>query len=120
MEFIDHDITGVPINRVANYTVNVVANTIELYQDGKLVKSAVLEGTPEFNGENMYVMQPSSINGFVSNVIYYPTYLSMDDINNNFIYLDFNGIKDVAFDVHIINLLDAYFKNKGNIYIVDY
>jgi hypothetical protein len=82
MEFIDHDITSVPLNRVANYTVNVVSNTIELYQDGKLVKSAVLEGTPEFNGENMYVLQPTSINGFVSNIIYYPAYLTLEDITN--------------------------------------
>ena len=82
MEFIDHDITGVPINRVANYTVNVVANTIELYQDGKLVKSAVLEGTPEFNGENMYVLQPTTINGFVSNIIYYPANVGIEDITN--------------------------------------
>ena len=82
MEFIDHDITSVPINRVANYTVNVMANTIELYQDAKLVKTAVLQGTPEFNSENMYVLQPTTIDGFVSNLIYYPGYLNIDDVNN--------------------------------------
>ena len=80
IEFIDHDITNVPLNRIANYTINVLANNIELYQDGKLVKSAVLEGTPEFNSENMYVMYPTSINGYISNVIYYPAFLPMEDI----------------------------------------
>ena len=80
LEFIDHDITSVPLNRVANYTINVMSNNIELYSDGKLVKSAVLEGTPDFNNEPMYIMQPTSINGYISNIIYYPAYCTLDDI----------------------------------------
>lgn len=80
IEFIDQDITNIPINRISNYIINIIANTIELYQDGKLIKSAVIEGTAEYNNDNMYVMQQNSINGFVSNVIYYPAYLTLDDI----------------------------------------
>lgn len=80
MEFIDHDITNVPLNRVANYTINVMSNNIELYCDGKLVKSAVLEGIPEFNNDPMYILQPTSINGYMTNIIYYPAYCTLDDI----------------------------------------
>ena len=81
IEFIEHDISSVPLNREANYIINVFSNNIELYQDGKLVKTAVLEGAPEFNSENMFVMQPNSINGYISNVIYYPAYLTLVDIS---------------------------------------
>ena len=81
IEFIEHDISSVPLNRVANYIVNVFSKNIELYQDGKLVKTAVLEGLPEFNSENMFVMQPNSINGYISNIIYYPAYLTLVDIS---------------------------------------
>lgn len=81
IEFIDHDITKIPINIESTFVINVFANNIEFYQDGKLVKSALLEGTPEFNNDNLYVMHPYSIDGFIRNLAYYPTYLTLNDIS---------------------------------------
>jgi hypothetical protein len=86
IEFIDHDITNVPINKEYNYIINIINNNIEFYQEGKLVKSALLQGIPEYNNDNLFVLQPHSINGYIRNLAYYPSNLSLDDIskiNNN-------------------------------------
>lgn len=81
IEYVDSDLQNIPINTKINITVNVIGRIVEIYINGKIVKITELEGLPQFDKTNLYVMQDSTINGEIGNLLYYPDSLKIKDIN---------------------------------------
>jgi hypothetical protein len=80
VEFIDTDLQNIPINSPIHITINFRVNNVELYVNGKLRKITGLNGTPDFNPEDLYVMYPKSIKGQVSHLSYFPKSISQKKI----------------------------------------
>ena len=77
----DQDLTNIPINRKTHITINIFQKNIEIYINGKLIKTSQLQGVTEFNNQSLYVMYPVTFNGEISNLMYYPNYLNSNQIN---------------------------------------
>jgi hypothetical protein len=82
IEFIDHDLQNIPINTKLNITINVMNKTVEIYFNGKIVKVTQLEGTPALDTNNLYVFNEYTINGEISNLLYYPDALKLQNIKD--------------------------------------
>jgi hypothetical protein len=72
LEYIDYDITNIPLNRESTYIIAVNGQGLELHQNGRLKKTALIAGQLEFNNSAMYVMNEHSFAGYMTNLIYYP------------------------------------------------
>ena len=80
IEYVDSDLQNIPVNTKINITVNLNGRNVEIYINGKIVKIAQLEGTPQFDKTNLYVMQNYNIGGEISNLLYYPDTLKLKEI----------------------------------------
>ena len=49
LEYFEHDIQSIPINTKVTFTVNIIGNYVELFMNGKIVKTAMLNGVANFN-----------------------------------------------------------------------
>lgn len=81
LEFIEGDIQNIPLNTPIHVAVNFRINNVELYINGRLNKINGLQGTPEFNQEDVYVMYPKTFNGQITNLNYYSQSISQKKIN---------------------------------------
>jgi hypothetical protein len=83
LEYIDHDLQNIPINRPFVLTVNGNGRHVELYINGKLTKTIELEGLPDWRtGSPLYVMNRTSFSGYVSNLCYFPKTLTLSEIDS--------------------------------------
>jgi hypothetical protein len=82
VEFFDHDLQNIPINRQTNITINFRGNDVEVYFNGKIVKIARLNGIATINKSNLYVMNENTFGGEISNLLYYPDALKLQDIQD--------------------------------------
>ena len=82
VEFFDYDLQNFPINKQINITINFLGNIAEVYFDGKIVKVVKLDGTPSINNGSLYVMNDTTFRGEISNLLYYPNFLTITDVNN--------------------------------------
>ena len=82
LEYFEHDIQSIPINTKVTFTVNIIGNYVELFMNGKIVKTAMLNGVANFNKAPLYAMFNNTINGELKNLIYFPTNLLLPDIKN--------------------------------------
>jgi hypothetical protein len=80
MEFIDGDIGNLLMNQEMNIILNVIGATVEVYINGALLRSKTLGGTPEYNGGDLYIMNATSVDGYVKNMLYYPNYCKLEQI----------------------------------------
>ena len=80
LEYIDHDLTNIPINKPFVLTVNFIGNVVEIYINGKLSKTAQLEGLPNWNNYPVYVMNNTTFGGNIANLIYYPKSINLDEV----------------------------------------
>ena len=80
VEYIDQDIQNIPINKPVHISLNFRVSNVELYIDGNLKKIVNLDGTPDFNDGDLYVMYPKSFNGQVSKLTYIPQSVNRNKI----------------------------------------
>ena len=82
VEFFDNDLQNIPINTQVNICINFVGNYIEVYFNGKLSKVNRLNGTPSINKSNLYAMNDNTFGGEISNLLFYPDVVKMQDIKD--------------------------------------
>jgi hypothetical protein len=82
VEFFDYDLQNIPINTQLNIIINFLGNIAEVYFNGKIVKVVKLDGIPSINKSNLYVMNDITFGGEISNLLFYPDSLKLEDVNN--------------------------------------
>jgi hypothetical protein len=66
-------VTNVPIQKWVNLVISVYGRTMDLYIDGKLVKTCLLPGIANVNNDsNVYMSPQGGFNGWTSKFQYYP------------------------------------------------
>lgn len=76
-------IANVPIQKWVNLVVSVYGRTMDLYIDGKLVRTCLLPGVASINSNaNVYVTPAGGFNGWTSKLQYYPGSLNPQDVWN--------------------------------------
>ena len=75
-------INNIPIQKWTHVVVSVFNNSIEVYLDGKLVKTKALRGFPKPNLQNMHVCPNGGFNGFIANLNYSNMTLPSNEIYN--------------------------------------
>ena len=67
------DVANIPIQKWVNLIVNVYGRSMDLYIDGKLVRTCLLPGVASVNNNsNVYVTPAGGFNGWTSKFQYYP------------------------------------------------
>ena len=70
-------IANVPIQKWVNLVISVYGRTMDLYIDGKLVRTCLLPGVASVNNNaNIYVTPAGGFNGWTSKLQYYPNSLN--------------------------------------------
>lgn len=76
-------IENVPLQKWVNLIVSVYNRTLDLYLDGKLVKTCVLEDVPKVDGsEDVYVTPDGGFSGWTSNIQYWDKALNPQEAYN--------------------------------------
>ena len=76
-------ITNIPIQKWVNLVVSVYGRTMDLYIDGKLVRTCMLPGVASVNNNaDIYVTPAGGFNGWTSKFQYYPNSLNPQDAWN--------------------------------------
>ena len=74
---------NIPIQRWVNLVLSVYGRTMDLYIDGKLVRTCLLPGIANVNVNSPIVVTPKGgFNGWVSNLQYFPNSLNPQDVWN--------------------------------------
>jgi hypothetical protein len=84
-DFIVHkcSVANVPIQKWVNLIVSVYGRTMDLYIDGKLVKTCLLPGTAKVNGNSSVYLTPNGgFDGWTSKLAYFPKQLNPQDAWN--------------------------------------
>jgi len=76
-------IANVPIQKWVNLVVSVYGRTMDLYIDGKLVRTCLLPGIASINNNaDVYVTPAGGFNGWTSKLQYYPNSLNPQEVWN--------------------------------------
>lgn len=75
-------INNIPIQKWTHVVISVFNNSIEVYLDGKLVKTKALKGFPKPNLENMHVCPNGGFDGLIANLNYSNMTLPSNEIYN--------------------------------------
>jgi Concanavalin A-like lectin/glucanases superfamily len=76
-------VANVPIQRWVNLTLSVYGRTLDVYIDGKLVRTCLLPGVANVNqNSNIYVTPSGGFRGWTGKLKYYPTSLNPQDAWN--------------------------------------
>ena len=76
-------VSNIPIQRWVNLTLSVYGRTMDLYIDGKLVRTCLLPGIANINNNaDIYVTPKGGFNGWTSNLQYYPNSLNPQEAWN--------------------------------------
>jgi len=76
-------IANIPIQKWVNLVVSVYGRTMDLYIDGKLVRTCLLPGVASVNNNaNIYVTPAGGFNGWTSKLQYYPNSLNPQEAWN--------------------------------------
>lgn len=77
------NIANVPIQKWVNLVVSVYGRTMDLYIDGKLVRTCLLPGIASINSDaNVYVTPNGGFNGWTSKLQYFPGPLNPQEVWN--------------------------------------
>ena len=83
-------IENVPLQKWVNLIVSVYNQTLDLYLDGKLVKTCVLDGVPRLDAsDDVYVTPDGGFSGWTSNIEYWDKALNPQEAYN--VYRKGNG-----------------------------
>jgi len=76
-------VANIPIQRWVNLVVSIYGRTMDLYIDGKLVRTCLLPGVASVNNNsNIYVTPAGGFNGWTSKFQYYPNSLNPQQVWN--------------------------------------
>lgn len=76
-------VANVPIQKWVNLVVSVYGRTMDIYIDGKLVKTCLLPGVASVNNNaNIYVTPAGGFDGWTAKLQYYPNPLNPQDVWN--------------------------------------
>ena len=76
-------VANVPIQKWVNLLISVYGRTMDLYIDGKLVRTCLLPGVASVNNNaNIYVTPAGGFNGWTSKLQYYPNSLNPQEAWN--------------------------------------
>ena len=76
-------IANVPIQKWVNLVLSVYGRTMDLYIDGKLVRTCLLPGVASINNNaNIYVTPAGGFDGWTSRLQYYPNSLNPQEVWN--------------------------------------
>ena len=76
-------IANVPIQKWVNLVLSVYGRTMDLYIDGKLVRTCLLPGVASINNNaNIYVTPGGGFDGWTSKLQYYPNSLNPQEVWN--------------------------------------
>lgn len=74
---------NIPLQKWVNLLVSVYGRTMDIYLDGKLVKTVLLPGVPDVNPSADVIITPNGgFDGWTSNFQYYPNPLNPQDAWN--------------------------------------
>ena len=85
------DIKNIKLQKWVNITMSVYGNTVDLYLDGKLVRTCVLTSTPKppattdtlfVGGASGCAASDGDLRGYISNVVYKPDYFTPEEAWN--------------------------------------
>lgn len=82
VEYFDHDLQNIPLNKQINITINFRGRDVEVYFDGKIIKIYSLDGVPiyETTKSNLYAMNDKTIGGEITNLIFYPDAVKLENM----------------------------------------
>jgi hypothetical protein len=76
-------VANVPIQKWVNLVVSVYGRTMDIYIDGKLVKTCLLPGVASVNNNaNIYVTPAGGFDGWTAKLQYFPNPLNPQDVWN--------------------------------------
>lgn len=76
-------VSNVPIQKWVNLVLSVYGRTMDIYIDGKLVRTCLLPGIASVNNKaDVYVTPGGGFNGWTSNLQYYPNSLNPQEAWN--------------------------------------
>jgi hypothetical protein len=76
-------VANIPIQKWVNLVVSVYGRTMDLYIDGKLVRTCLLPGVASINNNaNVYVTPAGGFDGWTSKFQYYPNSLNPQEVWN--------------------------------------
>jgi len=76
-------VSNIPIQKWVNLTLSVYGRTMDLYIDGKLVRTCLLPGIANINNAaDIYVTPKGGFNGWTSKLQYYPNSLNPQEAWN--------------------------------------
>jgi len=97
------NIANVPVQKWVNLVLSVYGRTMDLYIDGKLVRTCLLPGIASVNtNSNIYVTPAGGFDGWTSKLQYYPNSLNPQEVWNIYSrgYSDWSSIFN-AYQVEI-------------------
>ena len=78
-------VANVPIQKWVNLVVSVYGRSMDVYIDGKLVRTCLLPGVASVNNNsNIYVTPKGGFEGWTSKLQYYPNSLNPQEVWNNY------------------------------------
>jgi hypothetical protein len=76
-------VANVPIQKWVNLVISVYGRSLDVYLDGKLVRTCLLPGVANVNNNaNVYITPNGGFNGWTSKFQYYPTSLNPQEVYN--------------------------------------
>jgi len=79
-------VSNIPIQKWVNLIISVYGRTMDLYIDGKLVRTCLLPGVASVNNNaNIYVTPKGGFDGWTSKLQYYPNSLNPQDAWNIYV-----------------------------------
>jgi hypothetical protein len=77
------NVANIPIQKWVNLAISVYGRTMDVYIDGKLVRTCLLPGIANINNSSdIYITPSGGFNGWTSNLQYYPGPLNPQEVWN--------------------------------------
>jgi hypothetical protein len=80
VEYFDQDLQNIPINTQVNIIINFRNTNVEVYFNGKIVKITQLDGTPNSDKTNLFVLNDKTVKCDISNLLYYPDAVKIGEV----------------------------------------
>jgi hypothetical protein len=79
-------VSNVPVQKWVNLTISVYGRSLDVYLDGKLVKTCLLPGVANVNNNaDVYITPAGGFNGWTSRFQYYPNSLNPQEAYNIYV-----------------------------------